>query len=177
MKDESIKLPIEGVAISNAGLVLLNSYFLMLLERLGIIADKTFTSEEAQLDAVHYFQYIVTGFTQTDDSLLVLNKILSGLSPDKPVSDSIEMTEEQKRLIDGLIQAAIGYWTAIGDSTVNGFRGNWLVRNGILRESEERWELEVEKRPYDILLQKSPFSFSIIKLPWMSKPLHVSWPH
>jgi len=173
----SEKLLTEGIYVPNAGLVLLNNYFLMLMERLGIIADKAFKTKDDQLDAVHYFQYIVTGLTQTDESLLTLNKVLSGLSPNTPVKDSIEMTPDQKQLIDGLIQAAIGYWSAIGNTSINGFRGNWLVREGILRETEERWELTVEKRAYDILLMKSPFSFSIIKLPWMQKPLHVTWPY
>ncbi len=177
MNTESTKLLTEGIAVPNAGLVLLNNYFLMLMERLGIIADKAFKTKEDQLNAVHYFQYIVTGLTQTDESLLVLNKVLSGLSPDAPVRDSIDMSEEHKQLIDGLIQAAIGYWSAIGDTSINGFRGNWLVRNGILSETDDRWELTVEKRAYDILLMKSPFSFSIIKLPWMQKPLHVTWPY
>ncbi|WP_430410651.1 contractile injection system tape measure protein [Kordia sp.] len=177
MDTPKTSLPDEGIAIPNAGLVLLNNYFLMLMNRLGILENNEFKTEEDQQNAVHYFQYIVTGLTQTEESLLVLNKILSGLSPNAPVKNSIDMTDDQKELIDGLIKAAIGYWDAIGETSINGFRGNWLVREGILRETEERWELTVEKRAYDILLTKSPFSFSIIKLPWMPKPLHVTWPY
>jgi TusA-related sulfurtransferase len=176
MEQKESSFPDEGVSIRNAGLVILNSYFLMLLERLEIVKDKAFVSEEAQLDAIHYLQYIVTGHTQTEESLLALNKVLVGISPETPVKDSIEMTESQKELINGLIQAAINYWPEIGQTSVDGFRGNWLVRDGILRETEDRWELLVEKRPYDVLMIKSPFSFSIIKLPWMDKPLHVTWP-
>jgi hypothetical protein len=177
MENTSSKLLAQGVAVPNAGLVLLNNYFLMLMERLGIVSDKAFKTEEDQLNAVHYFQYIVTGLTETEESLLTLNKVLSGLSPNTPVKEGLEISEKNKQLIDGLIQAAIGYWSSIGDTSINGFRGNWLVRDGILRETEERWELTVEKRAYDILLMKSPFSFSIIKLPWMQKPLHVTWPY
>ncbi|AXG69255.1 hypothetical protein KORDIASMS9_01475 [Kordia sp. SMS9] len=177
MIDETSKtLPKEGIAIPNAGLVLLNTYFLMLLERLDLIKDNVFISDEAQLNAIHYLQYIVTGLTETEESLLTLNKVLVGISPFTPVKSSVDMTESQKELIDGMIQAAINHWTAIGNTSVDGFRGNWLVREGILRETEERWELTVEKRAYDILMIKSPFSFSIIKLPWMEKPLHVTWP-
>lgn len=177
MENTSSQLSAQVIAIPNAGLVLLNSYFMMLMERLGILSNKTFKTADDQLDAVHYFQYIVTGMTETEESLLVLNKVLSGLSPDAPIRERIEMTNDEKQLIDGMIQSAISYWSAIGDSTVDGFRGNWLVRDGILRESEDRWELTVEKRAYDVLMLKSPFSFSIIKLPWMAKPLHVTWPY
>lgn len=175
MENKSPEMLKHGVPVPNAGLVMLNSYFKILFDRLGIIENNAFKTPDDQLNAVHYLQYIVTGLTTTEESLLVLNKVLCGISPNTPVKESLDITDANKELIDGLIKAAIGYWSAIGDSTINGFRGNWLVREGMLREEEERWELTVEKRAYDILLNQSPFSFSIIKLPWMSKPLHVNW--
>ena len=166
----------NGISIPNAGLVLLNAYFNMLFERLEIISRGEFISHEAQLKAVHYLQFIVTGLTKTEEHLLVLNKVLCGLDPTSPIKEEINMSSEDKELIDGLIKASIAYWTAIGNISIEGFRGNWLVRNGILTEEEDRWGLVVEKRSYDILMLKSPFSFSIVKMPWMKKPLHVIWP-
>ena len=165
-----------GIAVPNAGVVLLNSYFLILFERLKLVEDNSFVSDEARLDAIHYLQYIVTGMTKTEESFLALNKVLCGVSLSQPIREEIQMLSEHKHLIEGLIEAGIGYWSAIGATSIQGFRGNWLVRNGVLREEEDRWSLIVEKRPYDILMLKSPFSFSIIKLPWMPKPLHVTWP-
>lgn len=167
----------QGIPIPNAGLVILNSYFLMLLERLNLVKDKTFITTEAQLEAVHYLQYLVTGLEQTEESLLPLNKVLCGVSVDTPIQDRITISDNDKQLMDSLIQSAIGYWSAIGETSTNGFRGNWLVREGVLREEEDRWSLTIEKRAYDILLTQSPFSFSIIKLPWMPKPIHVNWPY
>ncbi len=166
----------SGVPVRNAGLVILNSYFTILFDRLGLLNDKEFINEEGQLKAIHYLQYIVTGLTATEESLLVLNKILCGVDIESPIKESIEMTPKEKELIDGMIESSIAYWSSIGTTSVEGFRGNWLVREGVLKEEEDRWELTVEKRSYDILMQKSPFTFSIIKLPWMKKPLHVTWP-
>jgi len=167
----------QGTPVGNAGLVILNIYFKILLERLNLTEGNQFISQEAQHSAVHYLQYIVTGMTQTEEHHLVLNKILCGLEPLEPVEESIVMTEDEKHLIEGMIESAIGHWSSIGQSSINGFRGNWLVREGILREIDEQWELIVEKRSYDLLMHKSPFSFSIIKMPWMQKPLHVHWPY
>ncbi len=176
MENNTKEILRQGIAIPNAGLVLLNTYFIMLLERLGLLEDKAFKSIDAQLDAIHYLQYLVTGLTQTEESFLTLNKVLCGMAPTTPIKDSIEVSDADKKLVDGLITSAIGYWSAIGKCSINGFRGNWLVREGLLTEEEDRWNLTVEKRPYDILMLKSPFSFSIIRLPWMTKPLHVNWP-
>ncbi|WP_445721834.1 contractile injection system tape measure protein [Flavobacterium sp.] len=167
----------SAIPIKNAGIVLLNNYIEMLMDRLGLLEDNQFKNKSSQLNAVHYLQYVITGLTKTDEALLPLNKVLCGLSITTPIMDSISITEEEIKLINGLINAAISHWPSVGDTSLLGFRGNWLVRDGLLIEKEDRWELTVEKRVYDLLLHKSPFSFSIIKYPWMEKPIHVSWPY
>ena len=167
----------SGIAVKNAGIVLLNNYIEILMERLGLLEEKQFKDHTSQLNAVHYLQYVITGLTKTEEVLLPLNKVLCGLPIATPVMESIIITEDQKKLINGLITAAISHWPNVGDTSILGFRGNWLVRDGLLIEKEDRWELTVEKRVYDLLIHKSPFSFSIIKYPWMQKPLHVIWPY
>lgn len=164
------------VKIHNAGLVLLQNYYIMLFERLNLVNNKSFVSEKAQFDAVHYLQYIVTELTETEESFLSLNKVLCGLPLSAPVKSSITIPETHKELIEKLIRSAIEYWNAIGKSSVDGFRGNWLAREGVLKEEEDHWSLTVEKKAYDILIAQSPFPFSIIKFPWMQKPLFVTWP-
>ncbi len=175
MSNNTRNLLNQGIAVPNAGLVILNTYFMMLFERLNITENSTFITKEAQLDSVHYLQYLATGQERTEESLLILNKVLCGLAITTPTKEGITVSDPNKQLMESLLQSAIGYWSAIGDTSINGFRGNWLVREGILTENEDRWNLTVEKRAYDILLNKSPFSFSIIKRPWMDKPLHVNW--
>ncbi|RQO79314.1 hypothetical protein DBR40_02835 [Pedobacter sp. KBW01] len=166
----------ETLAVKNAGLVLLNNYLPMLFERLGLlIENKVFTGLASQCKAVQYAEFAVTGLSATSETILQLNKVLCGLPLAQPVPEEIDISEDQILLINGLLQAMIGYWPATGSSSVEGFRGNWLVREGLLRELEAYWELVVEKRAYDLLLNQSPFTFSVIKYPWMPKPLHVTW--
>jgi hypothetical protein len=165
----------QGIVIQNAGLVLLNSFFPMLFERLGLIQDGEFIDDYSQSDAVQYLQFLTTGNSVAEETFLSLNKILCGLPISSPLKTSISITRENSELIEGLIKAAIGHWPAIGDSSIEGFRGNWLVRDGILTKYQDQWELRVEKRAYDILINKAPFSFSIIMFPWMEKPIHVEW--
>ncbi len=177
MKTTELSKEKFGIAIPNAGIVLLNDYFLMLLERLELVKDRDFNSIANKLDAVHYLQYVVTGHSQTEESLLTLNKVLCGIPLTTPIQSGTTIEEKNKILMNGLLMSAISYWPTIGDTSIDGFRGNWLVREGVLYEEEERWDLIIEKRAYDVLLNQSPFSFSIIKLPWMQKPLHVNWPY
>ena len=166
----------EGrIQIKNAGIVLLNSYIPLFFERINLQNEHAFINKETQLDAVHFLQNLVTGHTHTDEYELPLNKILCGLPISTPIKEGVEISEDQKNIVTGLLNAFIAYWPAIGNSSIKGLRENWLIRDGLLTEKEDRWELIVEKRAYDLLIHKSPFSFSIIKYPWMSKPIHVIW--
>lgn len=170
-----------GLEINNAGLVLLSGYVPMLFKYvdLHLPAVGAVPNEEDVLElkgrAVHYLQYLVTGSKATDEAYLALNKLLCGLPIAQPVPKEIGITPKEEDLMQGLIKSVIGHWTAIGTSSVDGFRGNWLMRKGLLFEQENRWELTVEKQPYDVLIQKLELSFSIIKFAWMEKPLHVNW--
>ncbi len=165
-----------AIPIKNAGIVLLSTYIPMLFERLGLTEDRSFKSMKHQLDAPHYLHHVATGLTHADEHLLPLNKVLCGLPLSQALPDGIEISAESKQLANGLITAAIGHWPIIESTSIDGFRENWLVRDGVLKQQLDKWELFVEKRAYDILIHKSPFSFSIIKYPWMDKPLHVVWP-
>jgi len=167
----------ESIPVKNAGLVLINGYLQVLFDRLELTRNRSFIDIVCQMQAVHYLQYVATGLSITHEILLPLNKVMCGLPLSFPVTDGVEISAQNKDIIEGLIKAMIGHWPSVGDSSVYGFRGNWMVRDGLLTEREDKWELVVEKRAYDILLHKSPFSFSIIKYPWMDKPLHVNWPY
>jgi len=177
IKEKPKTSPKQGIAVRNAGIVLLNDYIAMLFERLNLTSERKFVSNEHQVRAVQYLQYVITGMQETEEVYLPLNKVLCGLPLTDTVPDFVEISDQEKQLINGLIQAAISHWPEIGDCSIDGFRGNWLVRDGILVELEDKWELTVDKRAYDILINRSPFAFSIMKYHWMDKPLHVLWPY
>ncbi|MGN2414047.1 contractile injection system tape measure protein [Pseudomonas syringae] len=175
---------IENVAlpISNAGLVLLHGFitplfsWLKLTEECDATAKTVFVSELAQRRAVHVLQFLASGLTETPEHYLTLNKLLCGVAIEQPVELSIELHEAERALCHSLMTAVIGHWPAIGKTSFEGLRGNWLIRSGVLQRSGERWHLSVERRAYDLLLARCPFTYSVIKLPWMEKPLYVTWP-
>lgn len=172
-----ITTPKEGIPVRNAGLVITNSYMPALFERSGLMQNQTFLNEAAQEEAVYLLQCVATGATNTPALQLSLNNILCGLPLAHPLPEDVSLPADQQTMIHGMITAMIGHWPETGSSSVAGFRGNWLVRDGLLTEHEDYWELIVEKRAYDLLLQRAPFSFSVIRHAWMPKPLQVTWPY
>jgi len=164
-----------GILVENAGIVLLNNYFITLFERLNLLVDGNFRNRISQIQATQYLHFLSAGSEHSKEQMLSLNKVICGLPINDPVPNYLNISEENVGLLNSLLKAVISHWSAIGDSTENGFRGNWIARNGVLTAHEDKWELAVEKRAYDLLINQSPFSFSVIKYDWMPKPLHVNW--
>ena len=169
------KMLTTPIAISNAGLVLLQSFLTPYFQRIGLLDDNKFIGEQQKLNAVHFLQFLATGQSETEEQHLVLNKIICGIEIDQALDAGISISDTESETAEGLLHAMINYWPAIGHSSVEGFRGNWLIREGLLNETEQQWELIVKRRSYDLLLNQAPFSYHLIKYPWMKKPLYVNW--
>ena len=69
----------------------------------------------------------------------------------------------------------IAHWKKLGNTSVNSLRESFLLRNGKLSETEQYWQLQVEGRAWDVLLNYLPWGYSIISLPWMKKRIQVEW--
>lgn len=166
----------QRLPVSNAGLVLLQSYMPALFERLGLLRDRQFVSPAAAHRGLLALQFLACGYTQAEEPHLVLNKVLCGLAPAAPVPVQAEFTDAEVATMEGLLRAVIGHWPQSGASSLEGFRGNWLLRDGVLSDNADHWGLTVMRRPWDLLLNQSPFSYAVIKLPWMARAVYVTWP-
>ena len=163
-------------SVPNSGIVILNAYMPIFLARLNLLEDGKFKTLEGQHRCVYLNNYLATGEWGAKEHDLHLSKVMCGLNPSDVVEVGGTITPEEKNLAESLISSAIAHWPAIGSSSVDGFRQNWLVRDGSLMDRGDEYDLNVQKRAYDILLSRSPFSYSIIKFPWMTKLIYVTWP-
>ena len=76
---------------------------------------------------------------------------------------------------ESLLRAVIGHWKALKDTSPDGLREAFLARPGLLYLDEPP-RLHVETRSYDMLLRRLPWSFELVALPWLRRPIHVRWP-
>ncbi|WP_163869105.1 contractile injection system tape measure protein [Myxococcus eversor] len=167
------------IYIDNAGLVLASPFLPHLFRELGLSrvddTGKTHLDPEPATRAVHLLQYLVDGRTSAPEPLLVLNKILCGLSVPTPVPSGIDLTEREQSLCDRLLKALIANWTIIANTSVAGLRETFLQREGRLEQLDDRWKLQVQRKTLDVLVDQVPWSISILTHPWMPQPLYVSW--
>ena len=86
-----------------------------------------------------------------------------------------KLTELERTATDDLLQAVLSHWKALGSTTPDGLREGFLKRNGKLTHRSDGWLLQVEAKTLDILLDRLPWGFSMIRLGWMREMLFVEW--
>jgi hypothetical protein len=161
--------------IKNSGLVLIHPYLFSLFEAQGLMKRNKFKNRFCQDKAVQYLCYLAHGETGLPEYDLILPKLMCGLSPAEPVSRFITLDEEERAEAESLLKAMISHWNALGNTSPDGLRTNFLQREGRLQWKSSEWRLRVTQLTHDILLDKLPWSISIIRLPWMPFFLKTEW--
>lgn len=162
-----------GLFIKNGGLVLLHPFLPRLFQALGIADQDRFLDPERALCLLHY---LATGQCLTPEYELALPKILCGVQLPAPVGTNSALSALEKEEAGALLEAVIGHWEALRNSSPDELRGVFLLRPGKLsRRDDGDWLLQVEPQACDILLDKLPWGYSAIKLPWMKRMLWVEW--
>ncbi|HXS36374.1 MAG TPA: contractile injection system tape measure protein [Flavipsychrobacter sp.] len=162
----------EGIYIQNAGLVLVAPYLSMLFKKLGLVQDNQITDIAR---AIALMNYIVSGNEEYEEFETALNKILAGVGIETPLAAKHILTQDEKNEVTELLQAVIGYWEILKNTSVEGLRISFLQREGKLFFENESWNLQVQQQSYDMLLQHLPWNINMIKLPWMKHLLNVNW--
>ena len=164
----------EGIYVNQAGLILLHPFLQYFFAAIGLLDGKSFKDEIAQQTAVHVLHYLATGKEQEMEYNQVLEKYLCGLYIHQPVERFIPLSEAIKEECTQVLKAVIGHWSALKNTSPDGLREAFLQRNGKL-VSGARDHLVVESKSIDILLEKLPWNYSVIALPWLQKELYVDW--
>jgi len=165
----------QRVLVENAGLCLFAPYLCSFFTNLGYVRDNQFKDARSVYRAIYLLQYIATGKGKAPEYLLWLNKLLCGLPPQAVIPASVRSTKQELVEADNLVQAMIANWGALKSTSVEGLRGSFLCRKGIITDKGGRRVLQVERKEYDLLLNGLPWGYSLIKLPWMDKHLEVEW--
>lgn len=160
-----------------AGLVLLHPYLPRLFAQLDIFTGGTRQIEPATIPrAAWLLHYLLHGEKTIYEFELGFIKVLLGQTPAAPLSILDEALSARDRdEADALLRAALQHWSALKNTSVDGLRSAFLQRNGLLREGDNGWRLHVERKAFDMLRDRLPWSISLVKLPWMQRALFVEW--
>lgn len=164
----------HGQFVTHAGLVLLGPYLQMFLERIGLSQDGRLTDAGAALAAVQYL-----GTEQEvapPEYELVLPKLLCGFGLDEAPPALPTVGADIVRESNELLSSVVEHWSALKNTSADSLREAFLQRDGKLSLRQDgTWLLQVEQKPYDMLLEYLPWSYQMTKLPWMERILITEW--
>lgn len=165
----------EEVHVENAGLVLAAPYLPRLFTLLKLMDKGVFVDEAAAERAVHLLQFLATEEAGAPEHRLVLNKQLCGVRTGKPLAPGIDILREEKEVVEQLLNGILAHWKILGSTSIAGLRQSFLRRHGTLWLKDDAWHLHVQPMPYDMLLDQLPWSYKLVKHPWMQRPIHTVW--
>jgi len=166
----------EDIYTGYAGLVVLHPFYKELFVACGLLKTNDFVNKRARQKALRLLDYIATGnVAQSAEFDLVLHKLICGISLSSPLGEFVEISAPEREQADQLISAAIAHWSALKNTSIDGFREAFLKRKGKLQRVGDNWLLQVDKQPYDVLLDKLPWNLAMLKQPWNKYLLNVEW--
>jgi hypothetical protein len=165
----------DEVYISNAGLVILWPFLSHFFARLKLLDGKQFKDQAARQRAIALLQHIATGDLACPEYMLPLNKVLCGLEPTDLFDMLDPLQENEMDECINLLTAVIAQAPVLRSMSPSGFQGTFLLRQGVLSTRDGIWLLRVERQTYDIVLERFPWGWEWVKLPWMDAPLRVEW--
>ena len=165
----------EALYLANAGLVLLWPFIPQLADRLGLVQDRQLRSPAHAVRLAVLLQCLATGDADPPEFQLPLNKLLCGLPLDAPTVLDEPLTDDEQAECLALLSAVLQQAPVLGSISPDGLRQAFLQRSGQLSTQDGHWLLRVERATHDVLIDRLPWSTSIVRLPWMPRLLQVQW--
>lgn len=163
--------------ITNGGLVLLHPFLKSLFEQLNLCDQNgKWKSKISQQKAILLTQYLIYGSMRIQECDLILNKILCGYSLTAIVNVKLKISKNEKQKCLRLLEAVKAHWKVMNDSSVEALQQTFLQREAKLELSKgNNYELWIEEKGVDILLEQLPWGIAMIQTPWMENYLNCYW--
>ncbi|MCR9173734.1 MAG: contractile injection system tape measure protein [bacterium] len=166
---------LDSVYIENAGIIIMWPFLRQFFEVLELTKDNSFVSIAASIRGVQLLQYMCTGETSHPEHELILNKLLCGIPVNIPIDNSFELSPKERETADSMVKGVLANWSGMEETSVEALRETFFIRAAKISFEDETNDMHVEKKAVDILLDRLPWSFTFVNLPWMKKPLRTIW--
>jgi hypothetical protein len=176
MNDEEEEEPgAEKLLVKGAGIILLAPFLTPFFTKLQLLAANQWVSREARVKAVYLLKYLGNGDQHYPEYQLVLEKLLCGIPIHQPLEPAPAFSQAETDEVTDLLHSVLEHWQRLKNTSVNGLRESFFKRDGILTPKESNWQLQVERKTMDVLLDSIPWGFSTISLPWNEYIIFTEW--
>lgn len=172
-KARETKLPEEGVLVDNAGLVLLHPFLPHFFRDIGLMDDRKQLTD--RVFAAHIIHFIATGKERDFEHAMAFAKYLAGIPIGESIARNIAITTDVLQKTEMLFDALREHWESVRNTSTEGIRETFLIREGKIVVSGETTRLIMERKTVDILLESLGWSIGMVHLPWKKEILFVEW--
>lgn len=165
----------DEVAVQNAGLIILHPFLKAFFNDLKITNSKGKIKSGKRDLAVQLMHFLATGEEMFFESNLVFEKFLCGFPLKMSVKKDSLLTPELKKETSVLLESVIWLWPELKNTSPDGLRQMFLIREGKLTQKDNHFKVIVERKAQDILLEKLAWNISILKLPWIDRLVYADW--
>jgi hypothetical protein len=165
----------DDLYVDNSGLVILWPFIERFFDRLDLLVERQFKDIAAVQRAVGLLQMLVAEVSAPPEYLLPLNKVLCGMELAEVFVFGPPVTLTETEECNHLLTMVVERVPILKNMSLSGFRGTFLLRKGVLCTRDGAWLLRVERETYDVVLDRFPWCWEWVKLPWMTAPLRVEW--
>ena len=168
----------EYISVTNAGLCLLTPWVIRLFGMLDLLTEdkKDLKDMDARIRAIFILQRLVTAEQREyKENDLAFNRVLVACPFNVPLPKRLELTDKEVETVESMLAGVKANWPKMENTSIGGFQRSFIEREGQLEQRENKWVLTVENKAYDILLDSLPWSYKMIRFPWLKKPISVSW--
>ncbi len=159
--------------INNAGLILLHPFIKQLFDNCQLLNTNQAINDPEL--AAHLLHYVATREEQQFEHLMVFEKFLCNIPVTQTINRLVKLPDPLKDHANEMLQAVLGHWPALMNSSADLLRNEFLKRTGKLVLSEDRPRVIIERKTHDILLDKITWNMSMVKFPWKDQFIFVDW--
>ena len=106
---------------------------------------------------------------------MVFEKFLCGIPIAKSINREVEIPKSLKLKAETLLRDVVSHWVALNNGSAALLRNEFLQRSGKLSFKNGKPKIIVERKVYDFLLDKLPWTVSLCKLPWVDSLIFTDW--
>lgn len=165
----------EAVWVPDAGLVILSPFLTEFFRSCGFLEGNDFKSPEITARAVNLLAYLSQGEEEIPEPDKLLPKLFCGVLWKTVLPETMPVSETERAMAKELLLAVVKHWKALGNSSPEALQEAFIRRPGKIFKGNTGINVEVERKTQDVLLDRLPWGFSTVKLPWMPDVLFVKW--
>ena len=152
----------KQINLENAGLILLHPFIETLFTKLGLLSESN-RALNNKLLACQVLHFLATGHNSISGSSLLFEKYFCDIPDSSNVSNNFKTPESIKKECESLLFSVIDHWSSLKNISIESLRTNFLQRRGTIASYNEGYKIIMEQEAIDILLQKLPWQYNIIK--------------